>query len=152
MTSETAEHTEAFHANGIASPPSVEELLAEEHRRRARRRIGPGIKAAILLITFVLGLGSGYLLWGNTPESQAQRLEKDRAALAKQVNPEAGFELPMSYGNVGPQLISAGAIDEAQFVKLYQDKGKPLTEKQLNILRTKVDGRIRIDKSNSDSC
>jgi hypothetical protein len=131
--------------------PSIDELLAAERRRRSRRRrVGPTFSAAILLVAFVLGLGSGYFLWGATPEAEAQKLEKDRVALAKQVNPDAGFELPVSFKNVGPQLISTGAIDEAQFVKLYLDKGKPLTDEQLKILHAAVDGHIKIDKSNSD--
>lgn len=131
--------------------PSVDDLLAAERQRRTRRRrVGPAFSAAILLVAFVLGLGSGYLLWGNTPEAQAQKIEKSRAALAKQVNPDAGFELPVSFKNVGPQLISTGAIDEAQFVKLYQEKGKPLSDEQLKILHDAVDGHIKIDKSNSD--
>jgi hypothetical protein len=143
--------TEVGAASELEVIGSIENLLVAERRRRVRRRrIGPGVKAAVLLITFLLGIGSGYLLWGNTPETQAQKLERERAALAKQVNPETGFELPMSYGNMGPQLISIGAIDKAQFVKLYQDKGKPLTEEQLSVLQTAVDGRVRIDKSNSD--
>lgn len=135
----------------VASQFSIDDLLAEERRRRrTRRRYSPGLQAAMLLIAFVLGLGSGYLAWGNTPEVQAQKLEKTRAALAKQVNPEAGFELPVSFKNVGPQLVSTGAIDEQQFVKLYESKGKPLTEEQLKILHETVDGHIKVDKANSD--
>jgi hypothetical protein len=133
------------------SQPTIDDLLAEERRRRARRRrLSPGLQAGILLVAFVLGLGSGYLAWGNAPEVQAQKLEKTRAALTKQVNPEAGFDLPVSFKDVGPQLISTGAIDEQQFVKLDASKSKPLTEEQLKILHETVDGHIRVDKSNSD--
>jgi hypothetical protein len=159
MTTQVEENTvvdAAGEPEQLLAPPvvadlTVDQLLAEERKRRARRRrLGPGFKAAVLLITFVLGLASGYLLWGNTPEVQAQKLERTRAALAKQVNPEAGFELPVSFKDLGPQLIATGAIDEAQFVKLYESKGKPLTEEQLKILHETVDGHIKIDKTNSD--
>lgn len=64
------------------------------------------------------------------------RSNKDVAVVEKTADrnivlPEKGFELPISWGDLGPKLISAGVIDEKKFletVNLNSDEEKILKE------------------------
>ncbi len=69
----------------------------------------------------------------------------DLAALISQVNPPEGFTLRAKFGKIGPQLITAGAIDYNRFVQLYDQAGQPLTEPQLAVLTKPSDLPITID-------
>ncbi len=66
----------------------------------------------------------------------------DVQVLARQVNPPAGFRLPAKFGNIGTQLVAAGAIDYKRFVDSYTRAGRPLTERQLAILTKGSDDPI----------
>jgi hypothetical protein len=97
----------------------------------------------------VAGIGGGFVLRGLVPGLQAQSAEATAEALARQINPPEGFELPASYGDIGPQLLSAGAIDDAKFVQVYQESGRPLNDEQLGILRQNTQTPIVINQKNA---
>jgi len=113
------------------------------------------------VITFVMGIGSGYLLWGRErPQESAGTSiseitpspddnQDELVEISRQINPPDGYLLPVVYGNIGPQLLDAGAIDYDQFVQVYQQSGSPLTEDQLEILTKGSDEAIVIDGENS---
>jgi hypothetical protein len=133
-----------------AEDDPVELLLQDERRRRWRLlRIHPAVEAVVLLIVFILGLGSGYVAWGRSPVSQERRAQSDRDRLVKQVNPAEGFKLAVVYGDIGPKVVAAGGIDTAKFAALYNQNGKPLTGDQLAILRGTVNTPIVVNGQNS---
>jgi len=103
----------------------------------------------ILLLVFAAGLGSGYLLRGRIPIMQAERAASAAATLAREINPPAGFKLPAIYGDVGPQLLRVGAIDDSKFVQVYQASGRPLNDEQLGILRQDTQAPIVINQQNA---
>jgi hypothetical protein len=59
------------------------------------------------------------------------------------------YTLPVSYGQLGPQLIQGGGIDLPAFLAVYADGGKPLPEAELAILTNGSDEKIVIDRSNA---
>lgn len=125
----------AVESPGMNADHLVEQSAAQAQQpRRKQLRIAPRLEALILLLVFAAGLGSGYLLRDRIPVSQAERAAARAKALAQQVNPAAGFTLPTTYGEIGPQLLQAGAIEEGKFVRLYQTNGRPLNDEQLKIL------------------
>ena len=69
--------------------------------------------------------------------------------LLNQINPPTGYTLKARYGDVGPKILQAGAIDLERFQQLYQRSGQPLTSKQLAILTQGLDEPITITKQNS---
>ncbi len=104
-----------------------------DHRRR-----GVAVKALVLLVVFALGGGGGYMMGRQSmhaavPTSQAQS-QQDAMTLMKEVNPPDGYKVAAVFGDVGPQLVAAGAIDMAKFVSLYQQQNQPLTDDQKTIL------------------
>ena len=129
---------------------------AEPAAERSRR---PGLKenlrkfwAVLALVTYVFGLGSGYLLWGSqaTQEdsSQEQAEHSEMQAMAAQINPKDGYELPATFGDIGPKLIEAGAINLEEFLKIYQEMGNPLSEEQVKILTEGSSAPVVINQNN----
>src|SRR3990172_810603 len=67
------------------------------------------------VVVFLLGFGGGYLKWGQDETAELKE-QRETAQLYEQVNPVDGYTLPVSYGNLGPQLIEAGVIDYDAFM------------------------------------
>ncbi|HLF28011.1 MAG TPA: hypothetical protein VJG32_16880 [Anaerolineae bacterium] len=106
-------------------------------------------------LVFGLGLGTGYFAWGRTtaltddhrPEAAPTQagIQIDFAALSRQVNPPEGYTLTVAYGDLGPSLVAAGAIDLDRFVQMYEQAGRSLTQDQLAVLSDGSDHPIVID-------
>ena len=140
----------AAESPSVSADRLVEQLVAQERQRRTKQlRIAPRLEALILLLVFAAGLGSGYVLRGRVPAAQTQRAAAAAEALAKQVNPPEGFKLPATYGDIGPQLLRTGAIDDAKFVEVYQKSRSPLSDEQLGILRQNTQAPIVINQKNA---
>jgi hypothetical protein len=112
---------------------------------------------ALILLAFALGLGSGYLAWGRdageTSAGQANTAPPadtaQAASPAQQVSLPDSYTLPVSFGDLGPRLIEAGAIDYDRFVQNYEQAGQPLTEEQLALLTEGSDQPVTIDRHNA---
>src|SRR5574341_586217 len=104
---------------------------------------GPRSTALILLLVYALGLGTGYLFWGRTPirpfnttnrasassPAASPTVEKtyrsvEQAAPTPQVNMPAEYTISVSYGDIGPQLLTAGAINPSLFAQVYEQAGQ----------------------------
>jgi hypothetical protein len=59
------------------------------------------------------------------------------------------YTLPVRYGDLGPQLLAAGAIDLPAFLAIYTDGGKPLSADQEAILTAGSSTSIVIDHDNA---
>lgn len=68
----------------------------------------------------------------------------DLSKLPDTVLPEDGVSLPVSWGDIGKQLVELGVIDLAKFEGVV-----PLTPEEREILTTRKNTPVRIDKSNS---
>lgn len=107
-----------------------------------------------LVVFLALGIG-GFLIGLNVEkvlklidtkkqEVQAVAKKDELKELSKEVLPEAGFELPISWGNIGPKLIESGVIDLSKF-----EQAVKLTDEQKKILVEGGDIPLKIDNSNS---
>ena len=105
---------------------------------RPGRNKNLAIKALVLLLIFIFGGGGGYMLGSrfghNDRSSLSSQKRIDAMSLMRQINPAQGYEIKAAVGDVGMQLVSAGAIDLARFAGLYKQQNKPLTDLQMNIL------------------
>jgi hypothetical protein len=92
------------------------------------------------------------MLWGQQGKADASNPDQaghsDMDSIAAQINPKDGFEIPATYGDIGPKLVEAGAIDLDQFVKIYQETGRPLSKEQLAILTEGSSAPIVISQEN----
>lgn len=124
------------------------------------RKTLPQIKPLAILILFLLivySLPKWPTQWridfrkNSAVKAQAKEaaggLDSDQ--LFSQINPQSGYEINASYGDLGPKMISLGVIDLEKFKAVYQRAGQPLTEEQLGILTRGSDKKIRINSQNS---
>lgn len=115
----------------------------------ANRQIRLVAVAVILVVfAFLLGFGGGYLKWGQDETAEAKQ-QKELMALYEQVNPQDGYTLPVSYGDLGPRLIESGMIDYDAFAAIYQNSGSPLSAEQTDILKQGSDEQIVINAENA---
>jgi hypothetical protein len=136
----------------------------ESAQPQAVSGIGHSFVPLFLFFAFVLGLGSGYLLWGRTSISSgdtATTVSSGNQATTtaspssppvspvNQISLPDSYTLPASFGTSGPQLLDAGAIDYDRFVQLYAEAGQPLTEQQLEILSKGSEAPVVIDRENA---
>lgn len=101
-----------------------------------------------VLAVFLLGLGSGYLKWGQD-ETVELRQQKELTTLYEQVNPKDGYALPISYGDLGPRLVEDGVISYDAFAAIYENSGNPLSAEQTEILKNGSDEEIVITAQNA---
>ena len=114
---------------------------------------------ALFIIAFLIGLGGGYVL-GNSDLAARNGAEAEASVpapqdtsittqLIEQINPPEGYPLEVKLGDTGPQLLAAGAVDYDAFVEVYENAGKPLSEKQLAILTQGSDADVVFDRENA---
>jgi hypothetical protein len=101
-----------------------------------------------VLAVFLLGLGSGYLKWGQDDTAELKQ-QKELATLYEQVNPKDGYSLPISYGDLGPQLLESGVISYEAFAAIYENSGNPLSAEQTEILKNGSNKEIVINAENA---
>ncbi len=108
------------------------------------------VAAAVIItvFTYMLGLGSGYLKWGQD-ETAALKQQRELADLYEQVNPKDGYALPVSYGKLGPQLIEAGVIDYDAFMNVMSGSGDAISNRQIDILKKGSDEQVVITAENA---
>lgn len=73
----------------------------------------------------------------------------DFQALANEVVPPEGINTGAKWGCVGKALVDKGTIDIEKFTNLYRNGGRPLSEKQLEILTKCTDQKLEINAENS---
>lgn len=113
----------------------------------------------LAIAAFLLGMTSGYVVWGRPQQATggARAALEPRenttafnvALLVEQINPPEGYNLGVSYGDLGPQVLAAGGIDYSAFVALYEASGRPLTKEQTEILSQGSDKPIVINAENA---
>lgn len=121
----------------------TEEEISANKRIRQTGWIVVGV-----LAVFLLGLGSGYLKWGQD-ETVELRQQKELTTLYEQVNPKDGYALPISYGDLGPRLLEGGVISYDAFAAIYENSGNPLSAEQTEILKNGSDEEIVITAQNA---
>ena len=124
-----------------------EEAVADRRKRNSFKKSLSRYWAVLALVTYFLGLGSGYLIRSKTSIEKIQA-RANMGAILKQINPPDGFTLPIRYGDFAPKLIASGAIDYEKFVKLYEEAGNPLSEGQIALLTKGSDESVVISQEN----
>jgi hypothetical protein len=139
-------------SNGGEHVPMQPVAQTDHPRRKSTARLRNYSATPLVLVAFVFGLGTGYLLWGPLPtrtETNPASVSSKQTSLPNQINPPNGYTLPASFRDIGPQLLAAGAIDYNRFVQVYERAGRPLTEEQLAILTKGSDAPIVINRENA---
>jgi len=140
----------------LKTPPIPEAIIPEDtppatpkdHRKRQ-----VAIKAFVLLLVFTLGVGSGYFVgsrFRHTVVTDKNSISDDESmAMMHQINPPEGYEIAAVIGDIGPQLVAAGAISMPRFSSLYEQQKRPLTDEQVTILTKGTQANIEINPENA---
>ncbi len=126
----------------ITTETADENILANKRIRQIAWMV------VVVVVTFLLGLGSGYLKWGQD-ETAAARQQRELTQLYEQVNPQEGYALPVSYGDLGPRLLEAGVIDYDAFLRVMSAGGDAVSNRQIDILKKGSDEAIVITRENA---
>ncbi len=128
---------------------SLESFQPDRETDSARRRIRQiALAAIVIVVTFLVGLGSGYLKWGQDETAQAKQ-QKELTQLYEQVNPAQGYALSVPYGDLGPRLVEAGVIDYDAFLRVMSASGDAVSNRQIDILKKGSDEEIVITRENA---
>jgi len=102
----------------------------------------PTLAVVALIATFLIGVLFQKVneLKGGGGASKKQEVLVDK----EKVIPSKGFELPISWSDLGPKLIMAGVIDEKKFMETVN-----LNSDEEKILKEGTDGNIIINADNS---
>lgn len=84
-------------------------------------------------------------------------IRKDKGIVSKglndnlfnEINPEVGYEINASFGQLGPKMLTLGVIDFDKFKSTYEKSGQPLIAEQLEILTKGTDKKVKITRENS---
>jgi hypothetical protein len=136
-------------------PASSQKESLPKVKKSRLRNISKGWMV-FLIITFLAGNGSGFLInerlhlreQKNIASQEAQRASQI-ADMAHQVNPPNGYRIKVHFGEVGPEMLAAGAINYDAFLEVYERSGRPLSEPQLAILNKGSRDEITINKENA---
>ncbi|MEW5956694.1 MAG: hypothetical protein AB1801_03145 [Chloroflexota bacterium] len=160
----TADDAELIEQTTDAESPVVEDseipvILSSTSQpkvsRRSRREF------LWLAAAFAAGLGSGYVLRGwpwlgpsgpaaaakTAPKSTDDKAEATTPAI--QISLPDEYSLPVAYGDLGPRLLEAGAIDDDQFSQVYEQAGQPLSPEQRAILTAGSAAPVVINRDNA---
>jgi hypothetical protein len=111
--------------------------------------IGIGLLAIILLPRLPAQFRVNFATQAASLADAAPATGTDALSLLAQINPPEGYGLTTTYGDIGPQLIAAGAIDQQRFIQLYQSGGSPLSQAEIDILTKGSSERIIIRRENA---
>ena len=75
--------------------------------------------------------------------------QKEMSELYEQINPTDGYTLPVSYEDLGPQLMAAGVIDYDAFMSVMTAGGDALSDHQVDILKKGSKEQIVINAENA---
>jgi hypothetical protein len=121
-----------------------EPTLREKHRRRRLHTCW----ALITLVAFIAGSAGGYFL-GSQKHGSMGAAPGDAAALVKQINPPEGYPIEATFGDLGPRLLEAGAMELDAFIQVYEQAGQPLNEEQLAILQGSSPAQVVFNRENA---
>ena len=82
-------------------------------------------------------------------ETEPESSEPANASAAGQITLPSSYQLPVTFGDIGPRLLAAGAIDYERFVQIYERAGQALNDVQLAILSEGSDAPVVIDRDNA---
>lgn len=71
------------------------------------------------------------------------------APSSNEINPQSGYKIDASYGDLGPKMIRSGVIDLEKFRSAYQRSGQPITLEQEKILTSGSNEKIKITRENA---
>lgn len=126
----------------------------EEHNQNEKNKGSQVIRNSFIFVSMFVLVFIAVTVWG--PSSQQTTLATGQTSTNSghegdvvQVSLPQTYALDVTYGDLGPQLLAAGAIDYDRFIQLYQQMERPLSSTQIDILEKGSDAPIVMDFENA---
>ena len=138
-------------ASDVEFPPASEEPVLEDlaiPRRRWRSRI---LRVTSGALTVAAVFAGGFVVHAtvNWPDLHRGPQILDVQKVQQEVVPHEGVTVEARWGDLLPQLVSAGVIDVEKFKSAAAQSGQPLTDDEVRLLTQGGDDAIHIDMHNA---
>ncbi|MEK7579206.1 MAG: hypothetical protein AAB460_01590 [Patescibacteria group bacterium] len=130
----------------------MENQIVTSHDARmseTAKKESPYILPAAIIVAAVMISGAWLYKTQNPTIANQSDTEDTVNALVDKVLPVAGVELPVSWGDLGTQMVRAGVIDGERFMALYRERGA-FTEELKSMLFESNNGTVTITRENAD--
>ena len=128
------------------NPEPTQEIVSTDKANRKVQQIAWIVIGVV--VVFFLGMGAGYFQWGRDETAEAKQ-KAEATKLYEQISPKSGYNLSVSYGSLGPQLLESGVISYDALSELYKNSGTSLTADEIKALREGSDQEIVITPENA---
>ena len=126
-----------------------ENHLHHVHKREADYSIPLAIIIAGILIASSWAYASKKASTNQISEQNKNVAQKAQvSALEEAVSPTEGIVLPVTWGDLGAQLVKNGTIDEKKFKEIYESRGQ-FTDEYKKLLLDSNNGKLKITKENA---
>src|SRR3989338_4205824 len=85
----------------------------------------------------------------NIQSAATQTTSVNTDNLFNEINPIAGYEINVSYKNLGPDMIAMGVIDPEKFKRVFEKSNQPLTLEQEDAVLKGSNDQVKITRDNS---
>ncbi|MEK7154194.1 MAG: hypothetical protein AAB792_01415 [Patescibacteria group bacterium] len=134
---------------------NIKNKIIKEIRQMISKASLTGLKdkflpASVLIAALIIG---GAWVYAAKLKTAALPADLDKAAMAKleqKIIPPQGVVLPVSWNDLGDQLIKSGVIDSQKFEQLYAARGG-LSDENKKLLYGTDNGKIKITSENSQT-
>lgn len=110
----------------------------------------------LLIASFGLNIGQAFYIvrisgYQTTTQKQTAKSQTTKGITVslEEINPDQGYEINATFGDLGPKMIALGVIDLEKFKAAYSASGLDLDQEQLAILTKGSDAKIKITSLNS---
>lgn len=118
--------------------PQAPKVVTTAGNRLLRPKSKLALKALFLLIVFAIGFGGGFFTGRQSMQSDAAAATQEKKSMVMpnmdEINPSAGYKIPLVLGDIGPQMLAIGAIDLPILKELYKQAGKPIDNELFALL------------------
>lgn len=108
-----------------------------------------GISLAVNALFFFSGVVKKSSSVQNTANKTVVKAYLSKDNLFNEINPEKGYEVNASFGDLGPKMLSMGVIDYDKFKVTYEKSGQKLPAELDGILKNTTSKKIKITRDNS---
>lgn len=131
--------------------PASGEPAPEEPAEPRRRRLSAVLRFVPTLLVTAIVFAAGFFVHAtvNWPDFHEGPQILDIQKLQQKVTPHDGVTVQANWGDVLPQLVSAGVIDVDKFKTAAARSGQPLTDDQVRLLTEGGDDAVHIDMHNA---
>lgn len=121
--------------------PQIEEQIAEKKKDFL-------LPASVLIAALIIAFAWIYTTGQKTTRFQKSAISTPNTGERGEENTAQAIELPVTWGNLGAQMVVSGVIDRPQLEALYAERGG-LTAQEKELLGGRSNGALKVNHDNA---